>query len=109
MTKEQQEYDEEQYRNLNSYLESLIDREYVYTNKTNDSIRVKIIDKEKGTIVFKYDGNIINTEFNIVNTNYIFNNYNMLNIAVKELLNKTDTPILMRFLLNYGEVEIKHY
>jgi hypothetical protein len=111
MTQEQIEYDEEQYRNFDSSLESLIGKEYCYKNKSGDSITVKFSNIENGNITFRYDDKYINTEFCIVDTKYNFSYYNILDIAINELLyelisNINGTSILMGFLINYNDLEI---
>lgn len=112
MTQEQIEYDEEQYRRFDASLESLIGKEYCYNNKSGDSITVKFRDKEILDVTFRYDGKFINTESCIVDTKFDFSYYNILNVAIDELLyelisNINDTSILMGFLVNYKELEIK--
>lgn len=108
MTKEQQEYDEEQYRNFDASLESLIGKEYCYTNKSGNSITVKIKDKEILDVTLKYDNKFINTESCIVDTKFDFSYYNILTVAIYSLLCELLEPaILWGFLVNYGDLEIK--
>ena len=115
MTQEQIEYDEEQYRNFDASLESLIGKEYCYQHKSGESITVKFKDKEILDVTFIYDNKYINTESCIVDTKFDFSYYNILSVAIDslliefidELLDSKPTPaILMGFLINYKDLEI---